>query len=198
VRLQPFGPASAGATQAECLTRGVALLQALVDSWQGSGPEPGLACWLDLSWHGADGHPVPWPDDAAARALWLPRALWLTLYRISQEALTNVARHAQAQHAVLRLAFEGMPQAGAPLHIAWSVCDDGLGLAVGEAEGAADAVLPRGNGIVGIQQRVWALGADLHMGAAGPGAASPGWRLQADFSTRLLAPPVDTVTPEDH
>ena len=210
VRLQPFGPASAGAAQAECLARGVALLQALVDSWQGTGPEPGLACRLDLSWHGPDGHPVPWPDDAAAQALWLPRVLWLTLYRISQEALTNVARHARASHAVLRLDFGGVPLAGAGLHIHWSVSDDGVSVDLGTGLGvnAAGAVLPgsllpssllpRGNGIVGIQQRVWALGGDLHMGAAMPGAASPGWRLQAEFSTRLLTTPADTVTPEDY
>jgi hypothetical protein len=64
----------------------------------GSGPEPGLACAFDLAWHDADGRLQPWPEDDAAQTLWLPRPLWLALYRISQEALTNVARHAAAEN----------------------------------------------------------------------------------------------------
>ena len=75
-RLQPFGPAAADGAQAESLARGVALLRALVDSWQGSGPEPGLACSLDLAWHADDGQAQPWPGvDDAPRRWWLPRAL---------------------------------------------------------------------------------------------------------------------------
>lgn len=180
-RLQPFGPAGADAAQVESLGRGVALLQALADSWQGGGREPGLACRLHLGWQGTDGRPQPWPDGPAAEALGLPRALWLTLYRISQEALTNVARHAGARQATLQLVCRGDARPGAALQVAWSVCDDGIGVP------GHDTVLPRGNGIAGIQQRVWAHAADLRMGPATPGAAQPGWRLEADFATRLLA-----------
>jgi two-component system sensor histidine kinase UhpB len=94
--------------------------------------------------------------------------LLLTLYRISQEALTNVARHANARQAVLRLQLRGPAAPGAPLQLAWSVTDDGIGV---PAPGAARQ---RGNGIAGIQERVWAQGGDLRLGPARPGSLAPG------------------------
>ena len=192
-RLQPFGPqasggsagAAAGAGAAETLASGVALLQALVDSWQGSGHEPGLACALDLAWHGADGRAQPWPDAAAAQALWLPQALWLTVYRISQEALTNSARHADARAAGLRLHCSGGQRPGDVLRLDWQAWDDGVGIGLP----CADPVLPRGNGLAGLQQRVWAQGGALHCAPVQPGAARPGLRLSAGFDARLLPPP---------
>ena len=196
-RLQPFGPpdvpAGPDAAPAESLARGLALLQPLVDSWQGSGPEPGLACSLGLAWQGADGQPLPWPGEDEALALWLPRPLWLALYRISQEALTNVARHAGARHAGLRLTLRGGRQPGDALQIDWMAWDDGIGLpptagaAVGQPQ--AQAVLPRGNGLAGLQERVWAQGGTLQCDALQPGAPRPGLRLAASFHTRLLPPP---------
>ncbi|MES2718324.1 MAG: histidine kinase [Pseudomonadota bacterium] len=187
-RLQPFGPVAAQdaaqhAGQAESLARGVALLQALVDSWQGSGPEPGLACSLHLAWHDASGQALPWPGDGEAQALCLPRALWLTLYRISQEALTNVARHAGAGSAGLRLRLQGGQQPGGALRVDWVAWDDGCGLP------EAGAVLPRGNGLAGLQERVWAQGAVLHSTALQADPQRPGLRLAASFHTRLLLPP---------
>ncbi|GCL63204.1 sensor histidine kinase [Pseudaquabacterium pictum] len=189
-RLQPFGPAAPGAAPAESLANGTDLLQALVDSWQGSGPEPGLACRLELAWLAADGQPQPWPA-ADAAALWLPRPLWLAVYRISQEALTNVARHAGAQRAGLRLQLQGGRQPGAPLQLHWQAWDDGCGLPpqATATTPRADAVLPRGNGLAGLQQRVWALGGELRCTAWQPGSARPGLCLAASFDTRLLPPP---------
>jgi len=194
-RLQPFGPAGADAAQAESLARGLALLQALVDSWQGSGPEPGLACVLDLAWHDADGRLQPWPAGDAAHALWLPRPLWLALYRISQEALTNVARHADARAAGLRLHLRGGQQPGDALQVDWQAWDDGVGLP--QADGVpqadrvlpAEGVLPRGNGLAGLQERVWAQGGTLQCSPVQAGAVRPGLRLTASFHTRLLSPP---------
>lgn len=196
-RLQPFGPAvsqAAGdAPAAESLSRGLALLQALVDSWQGSGPEPGLACRLDLAWHGPDGQPQPWPAADAAQALWLPRPLWLALYRISQEALTNVARHADARAAGLRLQLRGSRQPGEAVQIDWQAWDDGVGLPQDGTGGAdavqADRLLPRGNGLAGLQERVWAQGGTLQCSPAQPGAARPGVLLAASFHSRWLPPP---------
>ncbi len=185
-RLQPFGPVAAqaaGQAQAENLARGVALLQALVASWQGSGAEPGLACSLDLAWLDADGQPQPWPAADAAQALWLPRPLWLTLYRISQEALTNVARHAHAGAAGLRLHVHGGRRPGDALRLDWQAWDDGCGL------DQTGAVLPRGNGLAGLQDRVWAQGAELQCRPLQAGAAQPGLRLAARFQARLLPPP---------
>lgn len=194
-RLQPFGPAQGEAPAVESLERGVALLQALVDSWQGSGPEPGLDCRLDLAWQGADGACRSWPDAEAAQALWLPQPLWLALYRISQEALTNVARHADARRCGLRLHLRGGAQPGDALQVDWQAWDHGRGLPLGGRAVAgtdpADRLLPRGNGLAGLQERVWAQGGTLLFSPAQADVARPGLRLAAHFHTRWLPPPGD-------
>ncbi len=51
----------------------------------------------------------------------LPAAVEVAAYRIAQEALTNVARHAAAQHCWLRLWLENN-------HLCLEVRDDGRGL----------------------------------------------------------------------
>lgn len=188
-RLQPFGPAAAeapaGAPAAESLARGVGLLQALVAGWNSSARPggPGLACRLDLAWTSADGQTRPWPEDAAALALCLPRPLWLTLYRISQEALTNVARHADADAAGLALHLQGGAGPGDALRLDWSAWDNGRGLA------DAAAALARGNGLAGLQERVWAQGGELQMMPLQPAGPRPGLRLAASFHSAWLLPP---------
>ena len=126
-------------------------LQGLVQAWAAS---PGMAVRFELALAARDatGRALPWPDADEGRALLLPRELALALYRISQEALTNVARHAQASRAVLQLTLQRRLDGDL---LQWQVSDDGRGL--GEFAGA----LQRGNGLAGIRQRVWALGADL-------------------------------------
>jgi two-component system sensor histidine kinase UhpB len=131
-------------------------LEALVHAWSAS-PGPAVRFELALVAHDAGGRMLPWPDADEARALVLPRELAHALYRNSQEALTNVARHAQATHAMLRLTLQR--RADGDL-LQWQVGDDGRGL--GEF---ADA-LQRGNGLAGIRQRVWALGGDLECDAS--------------------------------
>ena len=185
-RLQPFGPgvdaADGGAAGAgEPLARLAALLQALVAGWA-QAPGGGVV-QLVLDWQDGDRAAAlqPWPAGAAAEALRLPPALALTLYRISQEALTNVARHAQARRATLCLRLVGPCAPGAPAQIDWSVQDDGVGLPAGGATA-------RGNGLAGIRERVWAQGADLQCTAATADPARPGLRLAARFAV-TWAPP---------
>jgi two-component system, NarL family, sensor histidine kinase UhpB len=98
----------------------------------------------------------------------LPRDLALALYRISQEALTNVARHAQAGEVTLSLRWPAGSEA-----IAWSVADDGIGLA------DSGAALRRGNGLAGIKERIWAFGGDLSLQAAMPARERTGLVLAA-------------------
>jgi len=108
---------------------------------------------LDSGWQeGAASHGIAFGlrVEGAADTLVLPQDLLLCVYRISQEALTNVARHAGAQHAWLALRV--VPTDGGGL-VEWSVQDDGRGL-------AADA-LQRGNGLLGIRDRLWALGGEF-------------------------------------
>jgi len=178
-RLQPFG-ASGPDTEGESLLALTALLHALVAAWSPRGQAGGGAPTCTLQWQGADGRPVAWPADEQAQRLRLPRPLVLTLYRISQEALTNVARHAQAQSAQLTLVLVGDPQPGAPVQIDWAVVDDGQGLPDGEA------AVRRGNGLAGLRERVWAQGAELQVQPAQRGAARPGLRLQARFQAHWM------------
>jgi len=72
-----------------------------------------------------------------------------TAYRIVQEALTNIARHADATHASIRISRE----TGA---LRCSIRDDGVGMPI-------DPVTPgasrrRGLGLLGIRERLDALG----------------------------------------
>jgi signal transduction histidine kinase len=68
------------------------------------------------------------------------------LFRIAQEALTNVARHSGARHVRIELASEGGD-------IRLAVQDDGRGLAAGPANG-------RGMGLIGIRARARSAGGD--------------------------------------
>jgi len=71
----------------------------------------------------------------------LPAAVEVAVYRITQEALTNVARHAQAQSCVVQLAVNG--------DVALEIVDDGVGI---RAERSA------GVGLSSMQERASELG----------------------------------------
>lgn len=104
--------------------------------------------------------------DAAA----IPAELALAAYRLTQEALTNAVRHARASAVEVVLASD------ADGALDWSVSDDGVGInAVAEA-------MPRGNGLAGMRERVWALGGELDIGPARADALRPGLRLVARFA----------------
>jgi signal transduction histidine kinase len=89
----------------------------------------------------------------------LPASVDLAVYRILQEALTNVARHAHPPGATVRLTF-------AADDVTLEVEDNGV--RNGEAPAA-------GNGIAGMRERVAALGGDF---SAGPREDS-GFRVAA-------------------
>jgi signal transduction histidine kinase len=93
---------------------------------------------------------------------WPPEAA-LTLYRVVQESLTNVARHSGAQHAWVRLARRD----GACLLV---VEDDGSGL---------QSVLTPHMGVLGMRERVSAAGGTLQLVPAGRG----GLRVEATVPT---------------
>ncbi len=98
----------------------------------------------------------------------LPSAVDLSTYRIVQEALTNVIRHAQAQHAMVTLAYS-------PSQLRLTVVDDGLGPAVDAANGGAS-----GQGLVGMRERVALFGGRLEAGARPDGR---GYRVAAQLPT---------------
>jgi signal transduction histidine kinase len=97
----------------------------------------GLPVRLDV-----EGDPVP-----------LPRALDLSAYRIVQEGLTNVLKHADASHAEVVVRHR-------PDTLQLEVRDDGHGPA------SSDGL---GHGLVGIRERVKLYGGDMTAGPANGG-----------------------------
>jgi len=89
----------------------------------------------------------------------LPAEIENAVFRIVQEALTNVFRHAEARHAWLRMCYDGSV-------VSVVVRDDGKGL--GEN---IDQLLSanHGIGLGGMQQRVKELGGELLLRNSSPG-----------------------------
>jgi signal transduction histidine kinase len=77
----------------------------------------------------------------------LPDETETHLFRISQEALTNIARHAGAKHVQMKLTSSGG-------EIRLSIQDDGCGLSDAPAGG-------RGLGLIGIRARARSAGGDV-------------------------------------
>lgn len=99
----------------------------------------------------------------------LPPAADLTAYRVVQEALTNVGKHAAGATALVRLSFD--PES---LHIV--VEDEGNGRPDRPADAASpDSPDGAGHGIVGMRERVSAIGGTLDTGSR-PGG---GFRVSA-------------------
>lgn len=80
----------------------------------------------------------------------LPAAVTEALWRVAQEALTNVEKHAQAQQVVITLS-------AASHQVTLTVCDDGGGIPAG--------LLPLNGhyGLVGMRERVEGLGGELQV-----------------------------------
>ncbi|WP_157431297.1 sensor histidine kinase [Actinomadura hibisca] len=145
-------------TAREALAQLRRALGVLREEDSGRRPPPGLAgvpglvdgvrkAGFDVSLE-ESGRPVEVPQDLAS-----------AVYRIVQEGLTNTVKHARARNAVVRLEW------GEDV-LRVEVVDDGVG---GAVEGG-------GHGLVGMRERVAAVGGEL---AAGPGAGGSGFRVVA-------------------
>jgi signal transduction histidine kinase len=93
----------------------------------------------------------------------LPASLDVSAYRVTQEALTNVLRHARATRATVRVAYSAN-------EVELTVTDDGRGA-------AADQDGTGGHGLVGMRERVGLFGGRLR---TGPGVDG-GFRVAATF-----------------
>lgn len=114
----------------------VAALESLCDGWS---QRTGVPCRFEH-----EGMSASQPD-----------LVNITVYRIVQESLTNVQRHAQAQGVRVVLRFD----AAQGLQLA--VCDDGVGM---DPQAAT-----RGLGLLGCTERAAAVGGTLHV-VSSPGA----------------------------
>jgi two-component system sensor histidine kinase UhpB len=99
----------------------------------------------------------------------LDEARGLVLYRLLQEALTNIARHSQATRVQIRIAQVNDANGGQRVDI--TIADNGRG---------TDMQAPRtGLGLVGMRERVLALGGSIDL-ASEPGA---GFRVTSSLPT---------------
>jgi signal transduction histidine kinase len=96
----------------------------------------------------------------------LPPGLERSVYRIVQESLTNVLKHAGASQAVVTLCVAGD-------HVDLDVADDGRG--TGDR-----SVSTEGHGLLGIRERVAVFGGDLEVGPSPAG----GFRVHARIPVR--------------
>jgi signal transduction histidine kinase len=133
-------------------------------------PVPGLDNLQALVQRVADaGQPVTLRVEGRPRAL--PQSLELSIYRVVQEALTNVVRHAAPPvkaTVVIRYDDDG--------GVVVEVTDDGRG--TGNKRGGGG-----GHGLAGMRERVSLLGGEL---SAGPRAGG-GYRVMVRLPTEARA-----------
>ena len=113
-----------------------AALEHCIDTWRPRLPDVRLS--LELSGEFGD----------------LSEAVTLTVYRVVQEGLNNVAKHAAAGQVTMRLE-RTPPGTGSPDFVTVTIADDGVGV---------DTKVPtRGLGLIGMRERVAALAGHLEV-----------------------------------
>ncbi len=114
-------------------------LRHLVSEWQRRNPH--VNCTLELE----------------GRLEELGEQINMSLYRVVQECLTNVTRHARASAVAVRVAGNALP----PGELSVSVRDDGVGMPVGAGKRT-------GLGLVGLRERIEALGGRFEVAGLAP------------------------------
>jgi signal transduction histidine kinase len=156
--LESIETTSRGALQE--MRRLLSVLRAEDDSEVGVRPAPGLDELEELVAGTADsGVAVELAVEGERRPL--PPGVDLCAYRVVQEALTNVRKHARAHRASVTVQY-------ASTSVEVEVQDDGIG-DLGRA--------PGGHGLIGMRERVELYGGELVVGAA-PGG---GYRVRASI-----------------
>ncbi|TAN69189.1 MAG: histidine kinase [Methylobacter sp.] len=82
---------------------------------------------------------------------YLEQKITIQIFRIVQECLTNIVRHAQAKQAAISLEIEHQAKAGTTLRL--QVSDDGQGCAVDK--------IKTGFGLLGMKERINSLGGEF-------------------------------------
>jgi signal transduction histidine kinase len=117
-------------------------------------PAPGLGQLEALAAAMADGG-LPVQVAVTGERAELPAAVDLAAYRIVQESLTNVARHAGPATATVRVGYQSDA-------VVVEIADTGSGRAAGVAR-------PGGHGIAGMRERAAAVGGTLQAGPTAEG-----------------------------
>jgi signal transduction histidine kinase len=139
----------------------VAALQELCESWEERG---GVACVF---------HSKSMNERMDET---LPERINIAVYRVAQEALTNVTRHAHASQVRVVLVRDAAD------HLCLTVADDGRGMDPGRAT--------RGLGLLGAGERAAALGGELRLESAPGAGVRVMLRIPTSPSLPLAAVPV--------
>jgi signal transduction histidine kinase len=102
----------------------------------------------------------------------LPASVEMIVYRLVQEALTNAVRYAGESPVDVQVIYS-------PTAITVFVDDEGTGPPASGARNGSGG----GHGLVGMQERLAALGGTLEAGPRRPG---PGWRVHASIPVVLI------------
>ena len=148
--------------------RGILQVLRQVDEVEPREPAPGLA-QLDILVDTASRAGIPTAVSIVGTVRPLPAAIDLAAYRIVQESLTNVVRHAGRASADVSIAYE-------PARVVIEVTDDGRGAS---ANGGGD-----GHGIAGMRERVNAVGGQIELGPRN----GRGFRVRATLPTNGTMP----------
>jgi signal transduction histidine kinase len=122
-------------------------------------------------------------EEGDAQAHRLDPELESTIYRIMQEALTNVSRHAHATRALVSVVERG----GA---VAASVTDDGRGLPDAASLGPRGDGLEGGYGMGGMRERAELVGGELEF------APAPGGGTVVRLTVPLAGRPTPSASPQ--
>lgn len=144
-----------------------ALLGVLRDGETGLGPSPGLADLGSLAGRTQQAG-VRVDLDVSGERPHLPAGLELAAYRVIQEAVTNVVKHAATDSCLVTVACRED-------ELTLEITDSGSGAGAGAGAGRADPVA--GHGIAGMRERVGRYGGDFQA-APLPGR---GFRVTARF-----------------
>jgi signal transduction histidine kinase len=136
-----------------------------VDGGQSATPSHGVG-GLDALAATVSGAGVPTQVTISGRSRPLLAAVDQAAYRIIQESLTNVLRHAGPARASVRVAYE-------PNRLVIEVVDDGRPREAGDGGASPGS----GNGIAGMRERALAMGGQLEAGKRTGG----GYRVRASL-----------------
>jgi signal transduction histidine kinase len=130
-------------------------LRELVSQWQSHSPE--IECRLSLASDLSD----------------LDESSEVTIYRVVQGALDNVAKHANASHVAIRLQEEKLGR-GTTKRLVLSIEDDGVGMDMTRH--------PEGMGLASMRERLISLGGEFNVHSV----VGKGTRITAAFPARKI------------
>lgn len=111
--------------------------------------------------------------DAPPNELPLPDQIATPLFRMVQESLNNVAKHAEATHVRIQILADNEK-------LSLCITDNGKGL------NAADTKKSESFGLIGMRERAWAMGGSFNVKSAGQGNDGDGKGTTIDISIPLI------------